>query len=137
MQFPHGSTVYRLRGGLVADRYNPAKQLPADWAHPLVLSIPGAFVAQTSTSMLGDATRSQAVESKSLYCDDAFDLQKGDRIFTGVFSPPLPPDADAVPDGTVMLGETYTIDGIPPAADTNPFTGWQPPREIPLTRYVG
>ena len=81
------------------------------------MPIPGAFIAQTSTSLLKTATRDQAAESKSLFCEGSVDVQKGDRIR----------------DGDIV----YTIDGIPPAADTNPFTGWTPPREIPLTRTVG
>lgn len=136
MDFPFGTTVYRLRAGVITDPYS-GEPVPGDWSVPAVLPIPGAFVAQTSTSMLSSATREQALEAKSLFCEGAFDVQKGDRIFTGIFTPPLPDGATTVPDGTVMTGDTYSIDGIPPAADTNPFTGWTPPREIPLTRAVG
>lgn len=117
MNFPHGRTVYRLRPKSVDDPYNPGHPILGDWADPDELAIPQAFVAQTSTSLLGDATREQAIEAKSLFCDGDFDVAKGDRIRVG--------------------GDLYTIDGIPPAADTNPFTGWTPPREIPLTRSVG
>ena len=119
MNFPHGRTVYRLRAGPIEDPYS-GKTVPGDWENPDVLSIAGAFIAQTSTSMLANATREQALESKSLFCGGDLDVQKGDRIRAG--------DEDA---------PIYTIDGIPPAADTNPFTGWTPPREIPLTRSVG
>ena len=119
MHFPHGHTVYRLRAGIVRDR-TANREVRGDWTIPDVLPIPGAFVAQTSTSLLGDASRQQAVEAKSLFCDGTFDVQKGDRIRDGADGAPI-----------------YTIDGIPPAADTNPFTGWTPPREIPLTRAVG
>jgi hypothetical protein len=104
----------------MADPYNPEVQIPEDWEHPDTLPIEGAFIAQTSTSLLGDATREQAVESKSLFCDGDKDVQKGDRIRDGEAGGPI-----------------YTIDGIPPAADSNPFTGWTPEREIPLTRSVG
>jgi len=136
MNFPHGTTVYRLRAGLVDDPYTGDK-VPGDWGNPEVLPIAGAFVAQTSTSMLTGATREQALESKSLFCEGTVDVQKGDRVFTGTFTPPLPDDATSIPEGTVADGDTYDIDGIPPSADTNPFTGWTPPREIPLTRWVG
>lgn len=136
MEFPFGTTVYRLRAGTITDPYS-GDEIPGDWSTPGVLAIPAAFVAQTSTSMLNSATREQALESKSLFCEGSFDVQKGDRVFTGTFSPPLPDGATTVPSGTVMTGDTYSIDGIPPAADTNPFTGWTPPREIPLTRAVG
>ncbi|KDA05862.1 hypothetical protein DC31_13895 [Microbacterium sp. CH12i] len=119
MDFPFGRTVFRLRAGTITDPYS-GDETPADWSTPATLEIPGAFVAQTSTSLLGNATREQAVESKSLFCEGSFDIQKGDRIRDGADGAPI-----------------YSIDGIPPAADTNPFTGWTPPREIPLTRAVG
>jgi hypothetical protein len=120
MEFPFGTTVYRLRAGMIPDPYNPDRQIAGDWTTPDVLPIPGAFVASTSTSMLGDATREQALESKSLYCDGNLDIRKGDRIRDGGEGAPV-----------------YSIDGIPPSADMNPWTGWTPPREIPLTRGVG
>lgn len=117
MQFPHGRTVYRLRAGLKMDAYAKV-ETHSDWTNPEAeVPIPGAFIAQTSTSMLGTATREQAAESKSLFCDGDVDVAKGDRIRDGA--------------------AVYSIDGIPPAADANPFTGWTPPREIPLTRTVG
>ena len=117
--FPFGVTVYRLRAKPFLDPYSN-EEIDEDWSDPDVLPIPGAFVAHTSTSLLTTATREQAAESKSLFCDGAADVRKGDRIRTGETGAPV-----------------YDINGIPPAADTNPFTGWTPPREIPLTRYVG
>ena len=119
MDFPHGVTVYRLRAKPILNQYS-GKQVDEDWSDPDVLPIPGAFVAQTSTSLLATATREQAAESKSVFCDGAVDVRKGDRIRAG---------GDGAP--------VYDINGIPPAADANPFTGWTPPREIPLTRSVG
>ena len=103
------------------DPYNPEEQIAADWENPQdPLPIVRAFIAQTSTSMLTNATREQALESKSLFCDGNVDVAKGDRIRDGA-----------------EVATLYSIDGIPPTADTNPFTGWTPPREIPLTRSVG
>jgi hypothetical protein len=119
MSFPHGRDVFRLRAKGASDAYS-GKTVRGDWTDPDVLVLPGAFVAATSTSLLGDATREQASEAKSLYCDGSFDIQKGDRIRDGGEGAPV-----------------YRIDGIPPSADRNPWTGWTPPREIPLTRYVG
>lgn len=119
MEFPFGRTIYRLRAGLVEDE-DAGEQVRGDWANPEELKIEGAFIAQSSTSLLGDATREQALEAKSLFCEGSIDIQKGDRIRDGADGAPL-----------------YTIDGIPPTADTNPFTGWTPPREIPLTRSEG
>jgi hypothetical protein len=118
MTFPFGRDLLRERAGLMPDPYSPTEQIRGDWEHPEEpLPIPGAFIAQTSTSLLKTATRDQAAESKSLFCEGSADVQKGDRIR----------------DGDIV----YTIDGIPPAADSNPFSGWTPPREIPLTRTVG
>ncbi|WP_162722403.1 hypothetical protein [Microbacterium sp. PM5] len=136
MRFPHGRTVWRLRGGPVWDEYSETYK-PEDWEHPILRALPKSFIAQTSTALLATATRDQASEAKSLFCDGALDVQKSDRIFDGTFTPPLPETATVIPAGTVFVGATYQIDGIPPAADTNPFTAFTPPREIPLTRYVG
>ncbi|WP_030147683.1 hypothetical protein [Mycetocola saprophilus] len=119
MNFPHGRTVYRLRPGPLEDPYS-GEVILGDWDNPDILQIPGAFVAQTSTSMLAGASREQALESKSLFCAANVDVQKGDRIRAGGDDEPI-----------------YSIDGIPPAADVNPWTGWAPAREIPLTRAVG
>ena len=63
MGFAFGSTVYRLRAGLVEDPYS-GEMVPGNWNDPEVLPIPGAFVAATSTSRLGDATREKALEAK-------------------------------------------------------------------------
>lgn len=116
-----GRTVYRLRAGLVTDPYSGV-QVAGDWNNPQSpVPILRAFVAQTSTTMLGDATRSQALEAKSLFCEGTFDIQKGDRIRDGVN------DTDP----------TYTIDGIPPSSDVNPYTKRVARREIPLERFVG
>lgn len=119
MEFPYGQTVVRLRAKGVVNEYS-RKIVAGDWTDPDELPIEGAFVAQTSTTLLRTETRDQAAESKSLFCSGDADVRKGDRIRVGGPG-----------------GPTYTIDGIPPAADSNPFTGWTPPREIPLTRYVG
>jgi hypothetical protein len=116
-----GQTVYRLRAGMIPDPYNPERQIPGDWDNPSVLAIPRAFIAQTSTAMLGDATRAQALEAKSLFCEGKFDIQKGDRIR----------------DGANEDDPTYDIDGIPPIPDVNPYTHRVARREIPLTRYIG
>jgi hypothetical protein len=116
MTFPHGRDVIRQRAKAITDPYAD-EQTGEDWSEPDEAPIEGAFVAQTSTSLLKTATREQAAEAKSLFCEGSVDIRKGDRIR----------------DGDLI----YTIDGIPPAADSVPWTGWTPPREIPLTRYVG
>jgi len=117
MEFESGVTVYRLRPKQIWDPMSQTYVL-GDWDDPDVLPIDGAFIAQSSTSTLGDATRTGALEAKSLYCAPDADVQLGDRIREGT------------------TGPQYPVDGIP-AADTNPFTGWQPDREVPLRRAVG
>lgn len=115
MDFPHGVTVERLRAKTRTDRYSQ-KPVATDWSDPDVLTIANAFVAQSSTSRSQDVTRTQMLELKSLYCAADADVQPADRIRAG--------------------GIVYEIEGVP-AADVNPFTGWQPIREIPLRRDLG
>lgn len=115
MEFPFGVSVFRQRP---ADVWDPISQtwIKGDWSTPEEKEIEGAFVAQSSTAMLADATRTQALEAKSLYCPPDADIREGDRVRHGT--------------------EVFTIDGIP-SSDTNPFTGWGPVREVPLERYPG
>lgn len=115
MNFAHGRTVYRQRAKAVRDEYAD-EDVEADWSDPDEIPIPNAFVAQSSTSRSTTESRVQMLEAKSLFCPPEFDVRPNDRIRDG--------------------GDVYTIDGIP-AADMNPFTGWTPAREIPLTRSVG
>ena len=119
MTFEHGTIVYRLRAALTDTGYG-GKKVRADWNNPDELEIPGAYIGPASTTVALAAGREQASESVSLFCEGEWDVQQGDRIRNG-------------PDGAAL----YTIEGIPPEAATNPFTGWQPPREIPLIRYLG
>lgn len=117
MEFPFGPTVYRDRRRPIPDPYNPASTVPGSWDGPLdTIAIPGAFVGSSSSVRVTDATRSQILTAKSLYCDPDADVRAGDRI-----------RADGV---------TYQVDAKP-AADTNPFTGWRPPQEIPLKDPTG
>lgn len=114
--FPAGESVVRLRRKEVTDPYSGQTTL-GDWSDPAEAAIDGAFVASSSTSARSDASRTELLEEKSLYLDDpAADVQAQDRIRAG--------------------GVVYLIDGMP-SADTNPWTGWQPLREIPLKRWVG
>ena len=115
MDFPYGQTVVRLRAGLVNDPY-AGTSTRSDWENPDEQEIPGAFVAQSSTARITSATRTQALESKSLYCPPSADVRAGDRVVAG--------------------DETFVVDGVP-TADVNPFTGWQPVREVPLERMIG
>lgn len=117
VEFEHGTTVHRLRPKPVWDPVSETYVL-GDWDDPDVLTLDGAFIAQSSTSTIGDATRTGALEDKSLYCAPDADVQFGDRVREGA------------------TGPTFPVDGIP-AADTNPFTGWRPIREVPLQRAAG
>lgn len=118
MEFPFGETVVRERRGMVPDPYDPGALVPGSWGDPLdVLAIEGAFVASSSSTAPVDATRSQILTEKSLYCTDpAVDVQPGDRIRRGT--------------------EVFYVNARP-AADTNPWTGWQPVVEIPLDESEG
>ncbi|QAB18788.1 hypothetical protein Leucomu_13495 [Leucobacter muris] len=119
MVFEHGETVYRLRPKMVWDRYSKT-YIPGDWSDPDELELPGAFIAQSSTAIVTGAARTQVLESKSLYLTDPdADVQVGDRIRQGPTGP-----------------APFLVDGAP-AADTNPFTGWRPVREIPLEAVTG
>lgn len=111
-------TVYRLRAGLVFDEYSETYKR-ADWTEPEELALPGAFIDRSSTAMVVTANRTQALESLSLFCAADVEIELTDRIRDGESG-----------------GRVYSIDGVP-AAPTNPFTGWQPVREVPLGLALG
>lgn len=114
MQFPHGQTVYRDRPKRQPDRYNPSASRPTTGVD--TITIENAFVASSSSRSLKTAARNEVLTSKSLYCAPGVDVKLGDIIRVG--------------------SDKYTVDEVP-AADTNPFTGWQPVVEIPLTNAKG
>lgn len=113
MDFAHGADVVRQRRRRVPDPYNPDRTTTAPWEDdPDTLPIADAFVSTSSSSAGFDAARGLVVTTRSLYCSDpTVDVQRGDRIVH--------------PGG---IGYVRTI----PAADVNPFTGWQPVKEIVL-----
>ena len=116
MWFGSPQDVKRKRAGL---RYDPISdsETRSDWEHPEVIDLEDAAVDVSSTSRVGDATRTSALEARSLYCPAEADVQYGDRIVG--------------PDGV-----EYEIDGIPDRV-RNPFTEWVPPMEVPLRRWAG
>ena len=116
MSYQHGEQVVRLRRREEYDEYSDTVTL-GSWDNPDELPLDGAFVASSSTSARRGASRRELLEEKSLYLDD--------------------PDADVQAQDRIRAqGVAYQIDGMP-SADVNPWTGWQPVREIPLTRRVG
>ena len=130
MEFPFGEQVVRERRQPVTDPYDPGTQVPGSWEGPVAyLELEQAFVASSSSTALVDATRSQILTEKSLYCTDpSVDVQAGDRIRRGGTF-----DEDTE---TWSGGEVLYVN-VRPAADTNPFTGWQPVVEIPLDMTEG
>ncbi|TDW31020.1 hypothetical protein [Cryobacterium psychrophilum] len=116
MDLLFGQAVFRDRRKSAPDPYNPGSTIPGSWSDPDTVTIQGAFVASSSSSSVATATRTQTLTAKSLFCDAASDVLVGDRIRAGA--------------------ESYQVDAKP-AADVNPFTGWQPAQEIPLEEASG
>lgn len=116
MSFDHGQAVNRLRRVRVVDPYNPDRFTLGGWDSASSLLIDGAFIASSSSNSPADATRSQIITAKSLFCDAVADVLANDRI--------------------VCEGVIYAVDAVP-SADVNPFTGWRPAREVPLTEVRG
>jgi hypothetical protein len=118
MSYPSGTTVIRERRAPKPDPYNPDRTVPGSWEDELsTVELEGAFVASSSSIAPADATRSQIITAKSLYCTDA--------------------DADVLPGDRIRSGTHLYAVKVRPEADRNPFTGWQPVVEIPLEEAEG
>lgn len=117
MTFPHGEVVFRDRAPQIPDPYHPGKTLAGDHDAGTTISIVGAYVAASSSTAFSSATRAQVLSAKSLYCDASADVEIGDRIRT-------------------LSGGVWYVNELP-TADVNPFTGWQPVREVPLDGTLG
>lgn len=130
MEFPFGEQVVRERRQPVIDPYDPGASVPGSWEDPLAyLEVEQAFVASSSSTAPVDATRSQILTEKSLYCTDAsVDVQPRDRIRRG---------GTLDEDTGIWSGGEVLYVNVRPTADTNPFTGWQPAVEIPLDMTEG
>ncbi|MCW2165069.1 hypothetical protein B0I12_002224 [Microbacterium hydrothermale] len=116
MNFASGQAVERDRRPQVPDPYNPARTVPGSWEDADTIEIPDSWVASGASTSTETATRSQIVTEKSLFCSPDADVLPGDRI-----------RADGV---------NYYVK-VKPAADRNPFTGWQPVLEVPLENREG
>lgn len=130
MEFPFGEDVVRERRQPVIDPYDPGAHVPGSWDDPLdYLPLEQAFVASSSSRAPVSATRHQILTEKSLYLTEpTADVVAGDRIRRGGVL-----DEDT---GVWSGGEVLYVN-VRPAADTNPFTGWQPVVEIPLDMTEG
>jgi hypothetical protein len=119
MFFKNGQSVVRERQQMVASPANPARLIPAGWdVLPLdVLTIAGASVASSSSALQASASRSQILTEKSLFVTDV--------------------SVDVLPGDRVRYGSSVGYVRAMPEADVNPFTGWQPVKEIPLEEVDG
>ncbi len=89
-----------------------------EWTDPLdVTEIHGCWVDQSSSNATSTADRITIMTSLSLYGPPTADVRAGDRIET----------AD---------GQSYDVK-VRPASSRNPWTGWSPLIEIPLTLVEG
>ncbi len=118
MEFPFGESVTRERRKPIIDPYDPDSTVPGSWDDALdIIALPGAFIASSSSTDTGDATRSQILTAKSLYASNPdVDVRAGDRVRRGT--------------------EVFYVNARP-EADTNPWTGWRPAVEIPLDMTEG
>lgn len=113
--------VTRWRRLLIPDPREPDRMIPGEWADAVPTPVEGAWVASTSSAATRSENRLQVMTAKSLFLDDPeADVQAGDGI--------------SVRSGAD--GPEYVVEAVP-EADCNPFTGWQPVREVPLVSYRG
>lgn len=117
--FSHGQTVIRERRPKVPNPANPQRPLLGQWdeAGVTTLELPGAWVASSSSSESSSATRSDILTLKSLFLTDV--------------------SADVLPGDRIRYGTSIGYVKVTPEADVNPFTGWQPYKEIPLETSEG
>lgn len=114
-------SVKRWRRPTKVDPYNSERIITGSWKEATSATIDGAWVASTSSSAMRAESRVQVLTAKSLFLDDPeADVQTGDGIS----------------DSANATGPEYIVEATP-AADPNPFTDWQPVREVPLVSYKG
>lgn len=117
MEMAFASELVRERRRQIPDPYNPSRTTTAEWDDaPVQLPLTG-FVSSTSSSPTRDAARSNIDSVMFLYLDD--------------------PDADVRAGDRIVYGDGVGYVRSKPAADINPFTGWQPVKEITLYETEG
>jgi hypothetical protein len=122
MTFAYGEDVFRDRRRPIADPYNPDSTTVGAWTDDSstfdTITLEGVYIDSTSANALPDAMRTEQQITKSLYSQDrTVDVKTGDRIRT-------------------VDGDTFYVN-VRPAKDVNPFTGWAPGIEIPLSGVQG
>lgn len=115
--FGYSETVIRYRRLKVPDSKAATGYKLGPWSTAEPLEVPGCWVSSSSSNATSQEDRVTILTSKSLYAPPRADVRAGDRIET-------------------EDGLTYDVEARP-AADRNPFTGWQPVSEIPLTLVEG
>lgn len=109
--------MHRDRRKQIPDPYNLSKTTAGPWSDVDTIDLDEAFIASSSSDAVPDATRLELLTLKSLYCPDpSVDVMFGDRIRAGA--------------------KVYYV-AADTTADVNPFTGWQPAKEIPLKNTEG
>lgn len=119
MDFNHPQRFIRLRARKTSDPYTPSATVD-DWTKPAdEIPVYGAL-SSASSRRTPDANREPTTSGAYLTVTDPYcDILIGDRIRTE-------------PDD----GRLWDVTGFP-SNDINPFTGWQPTREIQLTERRG
>jgi hypothetical protein len=115
---PQSTAFTRLRATGKPSAANP-ERLVEDWAHPEELRVTGFLAASASSQSTQDDRRTTVSGATLTLADPHADVKLNDRIRTD-------------PDD----GRLWRVTGFP-SADRNPFTGWQPTREIALEEVAG
>jgi hypothetical protein len=111
--------ILRDRPATEPDPYNPGRTRPAaTWDDAATITLPDtpdAWIGTPSIQASGDPARSSTSSTASLFCDATVDVRQGDRLRYG--------------------GHTFIVQAVP-LSTPNPWTGWQPPVEIPIQEVI-
>lgn len=112
-----GERFVRRRPRLVASATNPDRLVASSTLVDEAWFV--GFLDSESSSDVSSGSREQVQSQAVLYIEDiAFDVRRGDRVESE--------------DGE----RRWKVVGFPPAP-INPFTGWQPYRQVRLEEVVG